>query len=62
MEIESDNAIPFLDVLVIRKGTILATIIYRKYTHTGRYLSFKSNHPPHVKRGLIPSLTIELPP
>jgi hypothetical protein len=34
----------------------MATEVYRKPTHTGRYLTFKSNHPPHVKRGLIQSL------
>jgi hypothetical protein len=56
METESDSAIPFLDVLVIRKETTLATKVYRKPTHTGRYLNFNSNHPPHVKRGLIQSL------
>jgi hypothetical protein len=56
MEIESESAIPFLDVLVIRKGPTLATKVYRKATHTGRYLDFSSNHPPHIKRGLIQSL------
>jgi hypothetical protein len=56
MEIESDSAIAFLDVLVIRKETTLATKVYRKPTHTVRYLSFNSNHPPHVERGLIQSL------
>jgi hypothetical protein len=56
MEMESDSAIPFLDVLIIRKETTLATKVYRKPIHTGRYLNFKSNHPPHVKRGLIQSL------
>jgi hypothetical protein len=49
MEIESDSAIAFLDVLVIRKETTLATEVYRKPTHTGRHLNFNSNHPPHVK-------------
>jgi hypothetical protein len=56
VEIESNSAIHFLDVLVIRKRTTRATKVYRKHTHTGRYFNFKSNHPPHVKRGLIQSL------
>jgi hypothetical protein len=46
----------FSDVLVIRKGTILATKVYRKHTHTDWYISFKYNHPSHVRRGLIQSL------
>jgi hypothetical protein len=56
LEIESDSVISFLDVLVIRKATTLATKVYRKLTHTGRYLNFRYNHPPHVKRGLIQSI------
>jgi hypothetical protein len=56
MDIESESAIPFLDVRVLRKWTTLATKVYRKLTHTGRYLNFRSNHPPHVKRGLIQRL------
>jgi hypothetical protein len=56
MEIESDSAIPFLDVLIIRKEMTLTTEVYRKPTNTGRYLSFNSNHPPHLKRDLIQSL------
>jgi hypothetical protein len=56
MESEWEGAIPLLDVLVIRKEMTLATKDYRKPTHTGRCLSFSSNHPPHVKRGLIQSL------
>jgi hypothetical protein len=56
IEMESDSAIAFLDVQVIRKETTLATNVCRKPTHTGRYLNFNPNHPPHVKRGLIQSL------
>jgi hypothetical protein len=53
VEIESDSAIPFLDVLVIRKETTLTTKVYRKPNNTDRYLSFISNHPLHVKRALV---------
>jgi hypothetical protein len=53
MEIESEGAIPFLDVLVTRKGTALTTKVYKKPTHTGRYLNFNSKHP---QRGIIRSL------
>jgi hypothetical protein len=49
MEMESDHAITYLDGMVIREETTLAT-------HTGQYLNFNSNHPLHVKRGLIQSL------
>jgi hypothetical protein len=53
---QSDNAIAFLDVLVIRQQTTLATKVYTKPTHSGRYLNLNSNHPPDVKRGLIQCL------
>jgi hypothetical protein len=56
MEIESNSEIPFLDVLVIRKETTLTTEVYRKPIHNGRYLRFSSDHPPHIKRGLVQSL------
>jgi hypothetical protein len=62
MENESDSAIHFLDLLFIRKGTTLATKVCRKPTHTGQYLSFKSNHLPHVKNVQYRVFTIQLPP
>jgi hypothetical protein len=60
-ETESDNAISFLDVLVIRIETTLVTQGNGKPTHTGRYLNFESNHPRHVKRGLIQILHSRAP-
>jgi hypothetical protein len=54
-KIWSESVIPFLEVLVVRKEMTLANKVYRKPTHTDQYLNFRSNHPPHVKRGLINS-------
>jgi hypothetical protein len=51
---ESDSMVPFLDILVIRKGLALTIKVYRKPTHTGHCLNFESNHPPHVKGGTVP--------
>jgi hypothetical protein len=50
---QSESAILLLDVLLIKKENTLATKVYRKPTHSDQYLNFKSNHPPHVERGLI---------
>jgi hypothetical protein len=43
-------------IMVMKRGPILATKVYQKPTHTGRYLHFKTNHPHHVIRGVIHSL------
>ena len=54
MEVEKDGALPFLDTLLRRKedGSLDITV-YRKPTHTDRYLNFQSHHLRRVKRGLI---------
>ena len=44
MEEEQDNRITFLDVLVQREGLKMSTSVYRKATHTDRYLNFNSHH------------------
>ena len=45
VEKETDNQLPFLDVLVMRdEGEKLKTTVYRKKTHTDRYLPFHSYH------------------
>lgn len=57
MESEKDGALPFLDVLVKRKpdGT-LGHQVYRKPTHTNRYLNAQSNHHPAQKQSVINTL------
>jgi hypothetical protein len=44
------STITFLTVLVIRKETTLATRVYRKPTHTGLHLNFKSNLTLHAEK------------
>ena len=56
MEEENAGSIPFLDVLVKRSGNQLTTSVYRKRTHTNRYLHFGSYHHPRVKVGIISCL------
>lgn len=56
VEIENNKTLPFLDVLVDRGNNHIKTSVYRKPTHTGQYIQRFSNHPDHVKRGVIRSL------
>ena len=57
VEVEKDGRLPFLDTLLQRRddGSLDVTV-YRKPTHTDRYLDFHSHHPPQVKRGLVKCL------
>ena len=51
---EKNDCLPFLDTLVQRSiSGSLSTCVYRKRTHTDRYLQFESHHPLHVKRGVV---------
>lgn len=56
VEKENYNTLPFLDVQVTRENCSLKTSVYRKKTHTGRYLNFNSNHSTSVKEGVAFSL------
>ena len=56
VEQEVDNAISFLDVLIIRNNGQLTTKAYRKPTHTTRYLNFNSCHNFSQKVGLVKTL------
>ena len=57
MEREEDGTIPFLDVHVKRDGDKLTTSVYRKPTHTDRYLNYDSHHHPKVKSGIVDCLS-----
>ena len=53
VERESEGKIAFFDCMVHRQEDgRLTTTVYRKATHTGRFLSFSSHHPSMHKRTL----------
>ena len=56
MEKEQDNQIAFLDVMVRKDGANMTTSVYRKKTHTDRYLNFHSHHHPKVLTGVVKCL------
>jgi hypothetical protein len=58
LEIEKDQKLPFLDVLILRDGDgkSISFAVYRKATHSGRFLNFASCHPISVKAGVVKSL------
>ena len=55
-EIETNNQLPFLDVLIKRKDDKFITSIFRKPTFTGQYLNFLSYCSRRRKIGLIKTL------
>ena len=57
MEVEEDNQILFLDVLITkRNGRALGHQVYRKKTHTDRYLHADSHHLLTQKIGVLNTL------
>ena len=55
MELETElGRLPFLDARLQRYGDdSLATLVYRKPTHTDQFLQYDSHHRRHVKRGVV---------
>lgn len=56
VEEEVNGRLAFLDVDVARTASGLSTSVYRKPTHTGKYLHFDSAHPIGQKRSVATSL------
>ena len=55
---DSEGSIPFLDTKCSpNSNNTIYTTVYRKPTHTDRYLDWNSNHPSSVKRSVIQALT-----
>ena len=57
LELERDGSLPFLDTkLTRREGGALDVTVFRKPTHTDRYLHFSSHHPASANRAAVRSL------
>ncbi|XP_022784575.1 uncharacterized protein LOC111325104 [Stylophora pistillata] len=58
LELENTNGqgLPFIDTIPIRRDTKIQVDVYRKPTHTDRYLDFFSCHPMCHKRSVVNTL------
>ena len=57
VEVEQDGRLPMMDVILHRvEENDVQTTVIRKPTHTERYLTFASHHPPSMKRAVVTSL------
>ena len=52
----AEGAIPFLDTFPQPKGENITVSVYRKPTHTDRYLDFNSSHPISAKNAVVRAL------
>ena len=53
VEEEKDDQLPFLDVRVSKEGGRLLTSVYRKPTHTERYIPYHSHHHMRTTTGVL---------
>lgn len=56
IETEVNNKLNFLDMTVIKKNNTVITNWYQKPTHSGRTLNYRSNHPKHMKTGIVKNM------
>ncbi|XP_074029264.1 uncharacterized protein [Leptinotarsa decemlineata] len=56
MEVENNNSLPLLDVLITKSNNSFSHTVYRKPTHTNRYLIAKSHHHPAQLNSVLNSL------
>ena len=63
-EVEQDNRLSFLDTTTTRVRGRIQVSVYRKPTHTDKYLDYNSHHPSQHKRSVVNTLlhrTQEIP-
>ena len=48
-EVDSDNGLSFLDTTTVRANGRIHVNVYRKPTHTDKYLDFNSHHPANTE-------------
>ena len=56
IEREKNGILAFLDISIQRRSDKLITRVYRKETHTQRYIHWRSNHSKNCKLGAIKCL------
>ena len=61
IEEEKDGKLAFLDVQVTRSSDGLSTSVYRKPTHTDRYIPFHSHHHQRTTTGAVSYTHLTLP-
>ena len=55
-ERKENNCISFLDTVTTRVHDRIQVSVYRKPTHTDKYLDFNSHHPAQHKRSVVNTL------
>ena len=57
IELPGTDGLPFLDTMTKPTSNSIESTVYRKPTHTDRYLYYNSNHPISAKLSVIHTLT-----